>query len=213
MSFGISSLDGKTMTRENDFHESNLASHLAASHMAAVAAAKPWREIWQLIVEHAWFQNKLEQLAQKVRRQAKLNAVDVEDIKQHVLLEIAAAIQRNLSLGFDADKGKYQAFMSTIVYRACLKSLRQFKSYRKEFSCDFQQDLDRHTNTNQTHVAIQDLRAAVNRLPSPYCEITSRVCAGESVDKIAADFGKSTRTLYRLIRHAVDLIRQMQLFE
>jgi len=125
--------------------------------------------------------------------------------KQHVLVELAAAIQRQPMLGFDTRKGSYGGFLSTILYRACLKALRQF-SQSKDRSY-FEDLLHPYYEDQAQREKILDFRHVASQIPDPYRRIVRQLCNGSSIPEIATAEDRSTRTIYRLVERSIDLMQ------
>lgn len=180
-------------------------NELEQTHSDAVASEEQWTGIWQLFYDSPWFKRRLEFSARSLIQRFGLPLQWKEDIKQEALLVFARSVQRDTSLGFDSTRGSFGAFVSTIIHRCCQKGLRQFNHSNLQVIenenlhpfIDLTETLDEHI----------DLRECLNQLPEPYRLTVSMICEGKSVPQIASKTRRSTRTVYRWLERAIELLR------
>jgi DNA-directed RNA polymerase specialized sigma24 family protein len=180
-------------------------NELEAQHFAAVQLSLDWQDVWGLFYRSPWFRYKLTACAREAARRGSLGKDAVEDIKQESLVEFAKALQRNPSLGFDRDRGDFHSYLSTILHRCSLKSLRMF---RQRFLSVFDDEFLHPYYEHQSQIEkVIDFRHVASRIPEPYRGIVVQICAGQSIESIARDRKRSVRTIYRWLDRAIDMLK------
>lgn len=193
---------------KNDRHHKNkkLLCELEQSHNCAVEAKIPWTTVWKLFCEHPWFVQRLNSSAKRLTRNYNLPLRSDEDVKQEALLLFARSLQRDTSLGYDESYGNYGAFLTTIIHRCCQKALRQFSRFSTQMIDDnFTHPAVEQTTDTWEHI---DLHDRLQLLPEPYKMTVTMICSGNSISEIAHKTNRSTRTVYRWLETATNLLRE-----
>ena len=88
-----------------------------------------WKCIWELMVTHPWFLNRVEQCSRTVIRKAALPAQLADDVQQEVILNFATKLQRIPDLCIDRDRAKnhFAGWMHTIILRECQMATRTLR--------------------------------------------------------------------------------------
>ena len=182
------------------------AEELELQHFTALQTLRSWQEIWELFYSSPWFRYKLRFSVRKTARDSGLGSDCQDDIMQEALIEFAKALQRNASLGFDPSKGSFQGFLSTIIYRCCLKGLRQFQ--RRHLSMPDDDFMHPYYEEHAQLEKLMDFRHIARQIPEPYRGIVRQLLAGESINNIARTRKRSKRTVYRWIDRSIDLLKE-----
>lgn len=182
------------------------SEELKHQHFSAVQAMSSWQEIWEIFHSNPWFRSKLGFCARKAAREIGLGADCYDDIQQQALIEFAKALQRNRSLGFDLSKGSFRGFLSTVIYRCCLKGLRQFQ--RRHHSMTSSNFLHPYYEEHLELEKLIDFRQISRQIPEPFRGVVRQLLAGESVGSIAKSRNRSKRTIYRWIDRSIALLRE-----
>ena len=178
---------------------------LELRHFTALQMTRAWQEIWEIFYNNPWFRGKLRCCVRKAARDAGLRSDCYDDIQQEALVEFAKALQRNSSLGFLLSKGTFQAFVSTIIYRCCLKGLRQFQ--RRHRSMPDDDFMHPYYEEHSQFEKLMDFRHLANQISEPYRGIVRQLLAGESIDNIALSRKRSKRTIYRWVDRSVEMLK------
>jgi len=182
------------------------SEELELQHFTALQTMCGWQEIWELFYASPWFRYKLGFCVRKAARDSGLGKDCCDDIQQEGLIEFAKAIQRNSSLGFDPSKGTFQGFLSTVIYRCCLKGLRQFQ--RRYCSIPNDDFMHPYYEEHAQLEKLMDFRHLARQISEPYRGIVRQLLAGESIPQIAKSRNRSTRTIYRWIDRSVELLKE-----
>lgn len=178
---------------------------LELQHFTSLQTMRSWQDIWELFYSNPWFRYKLGICVRKVARDFSLGSDCHDDIQQEALIEFAKALQRNCSLGFDLSKGSFRGFLSTVLYRCCLKGLRQFqRRHRSIPDDDFMHPYyEEHSQLEK----VMDFRHMARQIPEPYRGVVRQLLVGVSVADIARSRNRSKRTVYRWIDRSVELLK------
>ena len=185
----------------------NISSEdLELEHFTALHTMRSWQDIWGLFYNNLWFRQKLKRCVRKAAREAGLGPDCYDDIQQEALIGFAKALQRNCSLGFNLSKGTFEGFLHVVIYRCCLKGLRQFqRRHRSMPDDDFMHPYyEEHSQLEK----LVDFRHVADQIAEPYRGIVRQLLTGETVDSIALSRKRSKRTIYRWIDRSVDLLKQ-----
>ncbi len=180
-------------------------AELELQHFTALQTMQNWQDIWELFYVSEWFRYKLGFCVRRAARECGLQADCHDDIRQEALVEFARAVQRNLSLGYDPGKGSFQGFLSTVIYRCCLKGLRQFKRRCRSLPDDdfMHPYYEEHAQLEK----VMDFRHVARQIPEPYRGIVRQLVAGQSVEHIARTRKRSKRTIYRWIDRSIEMLK------
>ena len=170
--------------------------------------AKDWSDIWMRLYRNSWFRKKLDQSAIRVLRNLALPLGWKHDVTQEAWLILARQLQRNRTLGYDSHRGQLNSFLSTVVYRCCLKSVRKLNGPRHK-SIDKISNEPFFESTPQVQESL-DLRDCIERLDEPERSIVEQIVNGKTVPEIAREMNRSPRTIYRRMEEAKRLIREQQ---
>lgn len=107
-------------------------------------------EMWERLVTHPWFQAELEKSANRVIARSGLLAHLVEDVRQDVVVRLAARLEHAADLGVDREQAKdhFSGWLGTIISRDCYSALRVVRSERRH-----EVELDRWTEMRLTSEA------------------------------------------------------------
>jgi len=193
-------------SRQKETKRPSLESEeLELQHFTALQTMQDWQDIWDLFYASDWFRYKLGFCVRKAAREFGLMSDCHDDIRQEALVEFARSIQRNLSLGYDPTKGTFQAFLSTVIYRCCLKGLRQFK--RRCLSLPDDDFMHPYYEEHSQLEKVIDFRHVARQIPEPYRGIVRQLLAGQSIEHIARTRKRSKRTIYRWVDRSIDLLK------
>lgn len=184
------------------------AERLYEKHQQALHDNDNWLSIWNLFIDDPWIQQQLGFLTTRVAKAGKICSVDQDDLRQNALVEFAANLRRDPSLGYESEKGRYQSLISTILYRCCLKAQRQFKFQVREESVDYVLESDYQSDFQPQQDSL-DLLALIDQLAEPHRKVASLYTLGKSVEEIAASLQKSKRTAYRMLQEATKMLRKL----
>ena len=185
----------------------NISSEdLELEHFTALHTMRSWQDIWGLFYNNLWFRRKLTSCVRKAARDGGLGPDCYDDIRQEALIEFAKALQRNCSLRFDLSKGTFEGFLHVVVYRSCLKGLRQFQRRHHSMADDdfMHPYYEEHTQLEK----LVDFRHVADQIAEPYRGLVRQLLTGETVDSIAVSRKRSKRTIYRWIDRSVELLKQ-----
>lgn len=158
-----------------------------------------------MFYQNQWFRNKLTWEARSIVRNSNFDRECADDIQQEALIEFAKSLQKNTSLDFDSSRGEYRWFLSTIVQRCCIKAIRQF---RDRDLARLNDDFMHPYYEEQTQLEkVIDFHHMARQIPEPYRGIVRQISLGQSVKEIALSRKRSTRTIYRWIDRAVELLK------
>ncbi len=178
---------------------------LKAIHQQALESNFHWTLVWDLFTENEWFLNRLDYSARAVLTKYHFPLQWKEDVKQEALIQFARSIKRNVSLGYNSERGSFGAFLSTIIYRSCQKGLRQFRhSFCSSIDDEFKHPVVEYAQELDERI---DLRECLTSLPEPFRMTVQMVCEGKSIAEIARKTQRSSRTIYRWIEKATELLR------
>lgn len=184
-------------------------NNLELQHFLALQTHQSWQDIWEIFYSNAWFRDKLKRSACRTGRNAGLRSDCQDDIMQEALIEFSKALQRHTSLRYDSSKGSFYRFISTILYRCCIKGLRQFKTrHRPILYGDFMHPLlEEHAQIEK----LMDFRHIAKQIPEPYQGIIRQLLAGDSIPEIAKSRNRSKRTVYRWVKQSIGLLKEKYL--
>lgn len=168
--------------------------------------AREWSEIWIRLYRDKWFRKKLDQSAVRILRKLALPLSWKHDVTQEALLILARQLQRNRTLRFDSHRGQLSSFLSTVIYRCCLKSVRALNGPRHR-SLEKISNEPFFESTPQIQESL-DLHQCIEQLDEPVRSIVEQLIDGKTVPEIAQDMNRSSRTIYRRVEEAKLLIRE-----
>ena len=178
---------------------------LELQYFTALQTMQDWQDIFEVFYANPWFNFKLRTYVRTAARKFSLGSDCYDDIRQEALVLFAGTLQRNRSLGFVRSKGSFSGFVSIIIYRCCLKGLRQFQRQHQAMSDD---DFFHPYYEEQAQLEkLLDFRHMVVQIPEPYRGIVGQLLAGESVGSIAKSRKRSKRTIYRWIDRSIELLK------
>lgn len=178
---------------------------LLTKHQNAIQSNRSSTEIWELFYDDPWFRSRLEKCAHYTASRFYLSRDYKDDIRQEALILFSRSIQRDVSLGYDSERGSYGAFVTTIIYRCCQKATRQFR----RFSCPsatpelFTPTAERVSQ----HIFEFDLIDSIERISEPCRSTLLHRCRGLSIEEIAKLCNKSNRTIYRWLEQGIEQMR------
>lgn len=167
---------------------------------------REWSEIWIQLYRDSWFRRKLNQSAIRVLHKLALPLGWKQDVTQEALLILARQLQRNRTLGYDSHRGQLSSFLSTVIYRSCLKSVRALNGPRHH-SLEKVSNEPFFESTPQVQESL-DLHDCIERLDEPERSIVEQIIKGKSVPEIARGMNRSPRTIYRRMEEAKRHIRK-----
>ena len=189
--------------RKSSIHSKSLAD-LEDRHADAVRENDDWQIVWELFYRNRWFRQTLLMAARRAVRRSGLKPDCIDDVRQEALIEFSRSLERNISLGFDSNRGNFAGFVGLIIHRCCLKGLRQFRNQ----CLSFREELFHPWYEEQSHTEkIMDLRKAASELQEPYRSLVRQVCAGVSIEEIARRSKRSRRTIYRWLERSIELLK------
>ena len=166
-----------------------------------------WTDVWAEHIDNTWFQDQLDTCSRGVLYRAKLPSGWASDVRQQAIILFARCLERDVTLGFKAERGCREAFLKTIIHRCCLKSLRQFRRTISEKTMTEKSEILLTHNPVDSLEERLDLRRSVEQLPEPFRMTITLVLEGESAQEISDLFQTSRRTVYRRIEHATKILR------
>ena len=182
-----------------------LVERLAEKHSQACQSGLDWTDVWQIFSDDPWFNRRLDASATRVLRRGYLPLHNKDDVRQEAMVQFARAIQRDVSLGFNPECGKFGAFLATIINRCCQKGLRKARPKHKcTIIHESQHPLVEYHKRVDEHLDFHDL---VERIPEPYRETLRLICDGLSIAEIAKRRRKSERTVYRWLEKGLEDMR------
>lgn len=161
-----------------------------------------WREVWELLVTHAWFQKRLAQCARTTVRSSQLPRQLADDVGQEVILQFAKKLQRIPDLRVDREcaKDHFAGWMYTILVRECrmaVRSLRRLHFRTLPLLTD-RADAD-HA---ELHDLRMDLHEALSQLDAEDARVLLLQLDGCEAKEIAEWLDVSLSTAYRFLRRA-----------
>ena len=188
-------------------HPQHQISRLLVKHQSAIEAKQSWLEIWELFYNDLWFCERLEKCARFTAHRYHLSPECKDDIQQEALVLFSRSLERDVTLGFNPDRGRYGALVATIIHRSCQKSVRQFRLRNiPSVTPELFMPLTGHI---QQHEDELDLLASIERIPEPYKSTIRLVCSGLSIEEIAEIRNKSKRTIYRWLDRGTEQLRDL----
>jgi RNA polymerase sigma factor (sigma-70 family) len=178
---------------------------LKLRHAIAVADSAHWQEVWELFCRNRWFRQALLIAARRAVRRSGLERDCIDDVRQEALIEFSRSLQRNISLGFDPNRGNFAAFVGLIIHRCCLKALRQFRHQYRSLDDEY---FHPYYEEQSQIEKIMDLRKAASELQEPYRGLVRQICAGVSIDEIARRSSRSRRTINRWLDRSIELLKR-----
>ena len=188
-------------------HPQHQISRLLEKHRDAIAANQPWLEIWELFYQDPWFSHRLESCARYIVQRYHLSPEAKDDICQEALIHFSRSIRRDVTLGFNPDRGSFGALVSTIIHRSCQKAVCQFRQLNSPSVTPelFLPDTDFGQHAEDE----LDLQESILLITEPYRTTIQQICLGFTVDEIAEAQAKSKRTIYRWLDCGVKQLRGM----
>jgi RNA polymerase sigma factor (sigma-70 family) len=177
---------------------------LLKAFQTGIQENKSWVEIWQLFVKHPAFLGIATKVAVYVARRHRMPICWIEDIKQESYLYFARLIQKDRDLRFDPDKGSLSTWLGTVMFGCCSKATRQFRDSRRQQSA--MPGRERTESPIKSVELYLDLLQQINRLDNTTRVVFFLSWEGKSIDEIAAQIGKSERTVYRHLEQAAEII-------
>lgn len=165
-----------------------------------------WLEIWAIFSDDPWFQKRLRMCARKAVQRLHAPLEWTSDVEQEALIRIGVQLRKDKTLGFDASKGSLAGWLYSLTFRACLKSLRQFRDSKRMNSMPSQDQ-----RSEQPLLKVQqrmELDDELDRLPDRNREILYAYLHGASVEDLASEEGVSLRTIYRLLQETQALLHR-----
>ena len=166
-----------------------------------------WELAFEKLSSTRWFKGQLSRAVNRLARKAKLSADRLPDIKQEALVIFAKSMRRDMSLGFDHQRGSLASLLAVIIYRCCCKSLCQFRNpmVNLPFDREANHPLDHHAETIADQI---DVQLCVDRLREPFKQTIQLLLANHSMEEIAMLSSCSLRTVYRRRDRAYQLLRE-----
>ncbi len=90
--------------------------------------SKDWSAVWLGFCKDPWVMEQFENSSRSVLRRLSLPASWKDDLKQEAILGLARQLMNDTTLGFLQRRGGFQPFLSTVIFRCCQKSARQFQN-------------------------------------------------------------------------------------
>ena len=98
------------------------------------------------------------------------------------MILFAQSLRRNPTLGFCRQRGTYEAFLATVIYRCCQNGVRQF---RRGQSLSPPGDHWHPVIDDQDEVdELLDLRQSMRKVSEPYRTALRLHCHGKSIEEI-----------------------------
>lgn len=183
--------------------------NLKTRHLEAIKQGESWLEIWSLFHRDAWFQKALMYSANRVVKVFQIDPNQLDDIVQEAQFLMGKHIRQDPGLGYDSRKGSYQAYLSTIIDRCCLKAVRQFRNQLREVTLVKEKATKYLVVDNDNQDRLLDLLNLIDRLPSSERTAIHLHLNGKSIDEIAKTLKRSKRTAYRFLNQAIHDLKQM----
>ena len=184
------------------------AASLEDKHLAMVRENAPWNSMWEMFVEDREFLEIQRMAVDRCVRRTFLPTEWTEDLRQQSTLHFAFELKKKPDLGFDSEKGSFKGWIYTIVFGSVQKATRQFKD-------SFRQQSDPEMEKHQTGSEINwvDLGLDTNHLISSFDDVRKvvflRYAKGIPVSVIAQELNLSDRKTYRILKQAIDAIRNL----
>ena len=191
----------------NNEQSRQLFLRFTQKHFAAIEERQSGIRIWRMFCEDPWFNNQLSGFAALAATNYNLPTTHIEDIKQESLLRFASSLQSNPLLGFEPNTGaNYHGYLSTIIYRQCVKSTRQFLN-----ACESLDDIAQPVVNQWDQVDEQlDFHHLLSVIDEPFRSVLMSTRDGESVAEIAAtNRNRTQRTIYRWLKQGVDQLQKL----
>ena len=175
---------------------------------SAAEGGPVWWRVWRLFVEHAWYQQLLDQCVSMVMTRRSAPPGWLDDVKQDAILLLARDLRRTTDLNVDHDRveAHFEPWMRTITMRHCQQALRGMRR-KAEWTADeaaaglFGGDDRRH------QAARIDVQAALDRLRQPDRTVLSLLAEGWSGKEIAAELGITYPKMNYSLRRGIRRLR------
>jgi hypothetical protein len=118
-------------SKTNCLSDARGANDLCGRYLAKLDADETpqWRELWELLITHPWFDTRLEQCTRTALRTSRLPCQLEGDIKHEVILRFVTKIRRRPDLGIDRIRveNHFAGWMHTVLMCECRMAIRTLR--------------------------------------------------------------------------------------
>lgn len=181
--------------------------YLRRIHEASVKGTQGWNSAWRFLVAHRCYQRELDRRARRVLRATRCGSDWLDDVKQEAVLALSRDIRRETERGTPLDESRFVGWLCCVTSRNCQKAVWNIQ--RNRAASLVERDVEDHSGRWPAIEGRLDVAILVHELSEIERSAISLWLEGQTPTDMAFLFGKSPQTVRRVLRTAVNRLRQL----
>lgn len=180
---------------------------LKDQYLTALGSGSDWLDLWQLFVEHPWYQAELQAIAERLVRRQRGGQVFVDDVKQDVMMLLARKLRSYPDMHLDPQRIhlSFPGWLATIIRRDCQEALRHMRRPQPQSSDAVNDDVLPAGKAADLEARI-DLSVCLDTLPEDLRTLVILHTKGFEIAEMAAELEFSYWKARRLLQEGLQLL-------
>jgi RNA polymerase sigma factor (sigma-70 family) len=180
---------------------------LKEQYLTSLERGADWLDLWQLFVEHPWYQAELQAIGERLVRRQSGFQISVDDVKQDAMMLLARKLRSSPDMHLDPERidHSFPGWLATIIRRDCQEALRHIRRPQPQSSDAVNDDVLPARKATDLEARI-DLSVCLDTLPEDLRTLVVLHTKGFEIAEMAAELEISYWKARRLLQEGLQLL-------